>query len=1116
MHTSKTVLSEVKDLPFVGRNEEIKSIATFYWESTAAEGLHLMWLDGEEGIGKSELMIAAAIRVEALGGQVIQIGYYSGMPRPIVSLLANAINSSPDLQKLIAGSVATEFPSLLRGLRKIIRLRPTLLIFEDVHLAGEKEASDLQNLVRSLEHESTGIICTARPLSPPAYYSLKPYLTHSMELGRLNKSALQDLLTTLSVPIESKDPELLLNSTKGHPLMLRSIWPELLRASNEQRRIHPDLIEQLAQKEVSDSVRELTKHFTSSLTQQQKASVHKLTTLGEVFSLEAAECVLGDKEILTTLEEHQIIRKVPFFQRPLLGRQSNYRPLSFAHSLLHQQLLSEAPSTVQQLLTVIRSGTGIYSTLPLQHLSTAPISIDDGFDVAACLSMLVKGLENVEITVLRQQELSTMFWEILQRIIERFTPFLTQEQQRRIRLQSFPLRSRMLYLLPLNAEWRNCVEEYAAATEGPNNVEDAVDRIEAMKHMMLYLDFYKEPVPTSYFDETETLAQRFPDLYSHPYFLPHIGNLSTHAATLGEDYLRRVQQLFNTALQLGAKKSLKHPLYRAGATIAKALATVATTEKEVEELEQLITMIQGDLYDPENHVCFRLFLFNMTAAYLYINPLKCAALIRQHYYATSPGSLLRHVLQIKILQIRLATGSPVPEVEADIHSFLDVLQQLLPKYSTQSLQLDQSLLAQLLYQSSIMIGQIEWGRKTAIAACNNDSTIIAQHLAPDIAMLEGKMTAITRFYREGRPEVSGFRESIMCCVPALNTEGATSTVKAAQELQRYLEVTPASSTALLKIRIAIRFVEEISERTDNPDFRDEMLELIQQALHNSIQWCAEKSLPGYAAPLLDLCKAYLPPAQYKQLSAQISGVHEHTAFINDLKQLSGVQSRDSRLHLRLLGNIEFQKTEGVYERFHGPRIRRTVALIAANHLMRTPLSNIEFRQIATGMDPNSKKFHSYMRTIMWRVRSVLGQDALIVEADTPPRFNTEHIQVDILDAATHLEQCEEAVRKDQPRKAKDALMNALTIIGEGPAYPSLYDDFFEAARLDFEYQLREKILSVVALLLRLKDFGEAVRILRAAQTAMPAEEALTNKLKTTLQLVNKQNETEHAESNNEV
>lgn len=89
-------------------------------------------------------------------------------------------------------------------------------------------------------------------------------------------------------------------------------------------------------------------------------------------------------------------------------------------------------------------------------------------------------------------------------------------------------------------------------------------------------------------------------------------------------------------------------------------------------------------------------------------------------------------------------------------------------------------------------------------------------------------------------------------------------------------------------------------------------------------------------------------------------------------------------------------------------------------------------------------------------------------------------------------------RRRRPRKgaltlATPALMRALNLVcGEVP-FPGLYEDFFEAAREDFENLVRNTLLRVAADLLREGDVESAERVLRQGYEATSDDEEIAER-----------------------
>jgi DNA-binding SARP family transcriptional activator len=80
------------------------------------------------------------------------------------------------------------------------------------------------------------------------------------------------------------------------------------------------------------------------------------------------------------------------------------------------------------------------------------------------------------------------------------------------------------------------------------------------------------------------------------------------------------------------------------------------------------------------------------------------------------------------------------------------------------------------------------------------------------------------------------------------------------------------------------------------------------------------------------------------------------------------------------------------------------------------------------------------------------------------------------------------------------VVEALDIVKTEVPFPTLYDDFFEAMRGDFEYQMREAVIEVGQGLLREGDAASAEEALRRGFDAMPEDEEITELLCRALEL----------------
>lgn len=123
---------------------------------------------------------------------------------------------------------------------------------------------------------------------------------------------------------------------------------------------------------------------------------------------------------------------------------------------------------------------------------------------------------------------------------------------------------------------------------------------------------------------------------------------------------------------------------------------------------------------------------------------------------------------------------------------------------------------------------------------------------------------------------------------------------------------------------------------------------------------------------------------------------------------------------------------------------------------------------------------------------MIGRENVITNGEDPPHLNLESTHVDLLKISDLLKQANDARHSRYPRKAKDAIVEALNILHDGPVFPGLYGEFFDAARLEFDRKLRDEVLGTAQFLEKEGDYVGAVEILRPAFRFTPFDDEITD------------------------
>jgi hypothetical protein len=273
----------------------------------------------------------------------------------------------------------------------------------------------------------------------------------------------------------------------------------------------------------------------------------------------------------------------------------------------------------------------------------------------------------------------------------------------------------------------------------------------------------------------------------------------------------------------------------------------------------------------------------------------------------------------------------------------------------------------------------------------------------------------------------------------------------------------------------------------NVEFAAALRPAIHSALILSLEWYAERRMYPFMTPLLDLYSEYLTKKEITVWQSRIGEIERGLTL-----QRARAQG-DARLRVSMLGTITTQRSGEEPQRLRGARQRALLGLMVADRMLDTPLDHREFRRLAAGGEEEPERARKTMNMAVHRLREAVGEDGVLTDEETP-RLNIERVQVDLLDAVELVRAAREAFREGAMLRAWPALVQALEITRGEVSFPTLYDDFFEAAREDFEFELRSAIIDISRGLLAEGDATAAEQILRRGFDAMPEDEELSDLL----------------------
>lgn len=154
-------------------------------------------ITGEAGIGKSRLVSELSKSIENNDGVVITVKFRPGSSIDLISILFEEISRLDFTKSLLKKTSTQNLSSIIESLERLVRLRITVLIIEDIHLLNENSFNDFTNLLKSLEDSPITVIFTARPIDYKLKNVIEEKLIDEIVLHGLSISEINDVNQTL-------------------------------------------------------------------------------------------------------------------------------------------------------------------------------------------------------------------------------------------------------------------------------------------------------------------------------------------------------------------------------------------------------------------------------------------------------------------------------------------------------------------------------------------------------------------------------------------------------------------------------------------------------------------------------------------------------------------------------------------------------------------------------------------------------------------------------------------------------------------------------------------------------------------------------------------------------
>ncbi len=1080
-------------IPFIGRRKELQTITEFCTKTNHLEELAICWIQGEAGIGKSALVQESIQRLEKNDRIVLSVCLYLDSVDSIVALLANTINSNQTIRHLRIDHVTNSLTSVLAALRRLARLRPLVLILEDLHLINKESCTELQTLLHGLRNESIAVLCLSRISNDETYAQLLPYIRTSIEIPPLTLPEIEEFTALPLLHNLQINPGLLLEASRGYPLILHGLILEIRHVSQSNR---PSTLSLLQQQQMQLqlhniaglSINGLTATFMSRLTEDEKETTRRLTLLGERFAPETAQAILGSNyTLIEHLLQSGIIVRSTTLSLPIYGKQEATTLYRFNHTLVFEQLLQEAVVEPEAMLKIIANDLPLYSLTLFQQLEKAPPEQLPSTTIEQAIGAITETAVALDLRHAFAQKLAQQLCGFAERLFNRYKELFSSEQQRAIELDvniSYVHSCRQQLAdehLIARLKWLD------NATASPTCINTAEYRFGYLSNYILHHGVIRD---SSLLNEIEQLYKTFPNLCKSKDFIQCLGFFAGRSRDpeLLDD-LWRIRDLFCQVLAAHNTPALTDLLAFAGVRLVYSMSIMLKTEAGVQETIELANTLRTQVLPQCSPDQARVMIGVLSEAHLIVGRMSEVLEILTSLQTEFKAEASTSMLQLKqfMFKILSAIGAPLEQLEDYLNYLIELHTDMCGMFGategSHSFSRSQWELSLMLTVEGFMRGEVTWAENIVKRFGSGPFERLNQVIPLNRAAAEGSLEKLREYkdYPTYGPLVCAATEPL---------EDALAIRSAKETILTVLTLKMVSVPVLSEYLIVLWLLQRAEKMNPDCGLFASTSKQVTAMISSAINWCLQQQLPGYAIPFLRFAEQWLPTKKHAQLAKKTEALIAAMPDEIGIEELLPQSNVDDRITVSVIGTITASSPSMATQRFQGARLRRGVALIVATSLMKQPLSLAEFRSILTGMFPDAEKAGSYTRTLLWRIRTVLGPNSIITDGEAPPRFSTTLVRVDLFDVMALLERCEQGLREARPRQAREALMQALRIIGAGPIYPTLYDDFFEAARLDFEVHLRAIVRSTVAMLRKEGDLQEAERLLRTALYTLLGDDEL--------------------------
>ena len=1057
-------------LPFVGRNDLIERILTFWIETIHRGGLEALLIEAPAGRGKTRLVEELASPIRRRGGLLLRVRLYPETSTSLMSGLEHQITLAESRLQLSEG------PSeIFSRLRRLVRLRPTLLALEDLHLLEEDAVGEISRLFDALEDEPIASLLPGRPLPEPIRNAIEPFLVRTEELRGLDNGDLKDLWSSLFGTSPQKEIiDILQKRTRGNPLALRSglrglIERGMLRDTGERWEMTCSLEEY--DKSLHHHVRRLLKGITSSLSPEEYEATLLLARLGEIFSREAAAALLAGKDqMIEQLIFRGIVRQSDTFSTPLNGVRSGSTPLHFTHTLLHEHCHSQPVENPQTLLAPLLTESAHYSysyfRVLLELLDTIAMTREEVESVIVSLRETINGSSHHP----GWRNLSDVH-HLMERVIAYGIDRGYWNDEERSFYRGL---SEIMWTVAFNRKWRGA--EHAERSRklveicrNPQSDRMARMRLRSLSQMIGVTQYESDDAGTIAIDaEVESLLADYPALEIDDQYFFYLGRIlqrAPHLTQLCQRVLLRYEAISKRVDELDEYRHLRLKLFSAH------MIPIFRNREEFGDRLRLLESLENDPDVPD-------YLLNV---------------YREQALLT--GGLLEPLIRkIEATRLSITTFDDILGlhsiywIERSTWLFLGVeeekIDELLERPTEQGQNYDDLARWHRFNHQSLRLGVATILEETPLAEGNvarrfTDSCLIA---------LEVENVSGNPYISEGNP--------LLPLQQMIRGEEEVATEQVRDNLLEFLRQEPVQVHV---INVLLALLEWSAGRGEGDWKALDLEEELLGSIDRWVDWLVDAPAPGLIERLVSKVSGRIDRKRalhYKARLKEATSRAEEILFrrFREREEKREGESSPAGSNLRVIGEIEVFDGTGESTRVRGAGIKRALGVLISDRILKKPMEFAEIARLLSGDDVvDPERGRKTVNNAVYKLRKLLGQEAVTTERGEV-RLNREVLDVDLLEMTDLVESAEKGTESGTVGQNLQDVQRVLELYGRGVIFPGLYDPFLEAVRSELEWRIRSLLITTSSLLRDQGDFGGAEDLLRRGVERMPGDEEILDAL----------------------